>query len=93
MAEIDARSLRPTTLLLRFPHGTVHLPVWECRYGGTIFVSTRDARRHLGVRVAVSQLSEWFALDYIPTEMIPRITTFELQGGGWIMEEDWYLVE
>jgi hypothetical protein len=92
MAKIDARSLEPSTLPLRFGHGTVRLPAWECRYGGPTFVSTSDVRRLLGVRVTVSQLSEWFALDYIPTDMIPRITTFERRRGGWI-EEDWYLVD
>jgi hypothetical protein len=54
---------------------TVHLPVWK-ESGGTIFISTPDVRRYLGVQVAISQSSEWFALNFIPAEMIMRITLF-----------------
>jgi len=50
----------------------VDLPVW-ISVEKTLFIKTGDAREHLGVQNAMSQLSEWFAIEWIPANMISRI--------------------
>ncbi|OGM48684.1 hypothetical protein ABOM_001966 [Aspergillus bombycis] len=75
VAEIDTSFLEPVTLQINFAHETVQLPVWK-NYENTTFISTQAVRRHLGVSHSVSQLSEWFALEYIPASMIRHTVAF-----------------
>lgn len=75
IAQINAPSWKPTVLRIRSSEGITHLPAWESPEN-TLFLSTIDVRQYLGVRPAVSQVSEWFALDCIPATMITRTTTF-----------------
>lgn len=41
--------------------------------GTTTFISTDAVRQHLGVDYRVSQLSEWFVLEYIQISMVQAI--------------------
>jgi len=75
VAQINSQSLRPTVLNIGFRGRTTRLPAWR-GHGGTIFLSTIDVRQYLGVQREISQASEWFALDYIPVEMITRTTAY-----------------
>ena len=68
-AQISSQSLIPTLLSIEFKDGTVHLPAWR-GHGGPIFVSTIEVQQYLGVRLEISQASEWFGLEFIPAEMI-----------------------
>lgn len=56
----------------RSANSNVDLPVLaENRYNNPAwFISTRDVRRLLGVNVQTSQLSEWFAVNFIPDHLI-----------------------
>ncbi|KNG89135.1 hypothetical protein ANOM_002999 [Aspergillus nomiae NRRL 13137] len=75
VAEIDTTTLEPVLLPITFAHETVQLPVWT-NSDNTTFISTRAVRWHLGVSHSVSQLSEWFALNYIPASMIRHTVAF-----------------
>ncbi|KAK4234440.1 hypothetical protein C8A03DRAFT_18663 [Achaetomium macrosporum] len=71
IARIDARSLELGYLPIQFRNmPTVDLPAWRDRDTGVIFLSTPDVQWHLGIQRPISQISEWFALDEIPREMI-----------------------
>ncbi|KAK1828260.1 hypothetical protein QBC39DRAFT_359897 [Podospora conica] len=54
IAQISAQSLTPTVLEIEFADETVHLPAWENRGIGALFISTADVRRYLRVQVAIS---------------------------------------
>lgn len=75
IAQINAPSWKPTVLRIKSSEGITPLSAWESPEN-TLFLSTIDVRRYLGVRPAVSQVSEWFALDCIPATMITRTTNF-----------------
>jgi hypothetical protein len=45
------------------------LPVWQTPES-EMFIATVDVRKHLDVRLEISQASEWFAVSEIPEEMI-----------------------
>ena len=75
IAQIESKFLKPTFISLKVSDQEIALPVWSST-GGTMFISTVDARRHLGVQLSTSQKSEWFAVDHIPAEMIVRIMEF-----------------
>ncbi|KAI1258881.1 hypothetical protein F5Y18DRAFT_433900 [Xylariaceae sp. FL1019] len=72
IAKITVPKLEATFLLIRFQEGTVQLPAWEDRSSGCVFLSTADVRKHLKIPQAISQLSEWFALDEIPGTLTER---------------------
>jgi hypothetical protein len=48
----------------------VTLTTWEDEDTDTIFISTSNIRKHLGISVRKSQSSEWFAVGRIPAELI-----------------------
>lgn len=76
LAEINTSSLQPTFLDIEFADRVVQLPAWGNMESIT-FISTRAVREHLGVQVSISQKSEWFALGYIPHNMIRRIRSYQ----------------
>lgn len=43
---------------------------------GTTFVSTRAVRQYLKVDLSISQHSEWFAFDYVPSDMIRLVEPY-----------------
>lgn len=59
---------------LKYGHRSVIIPVWA-KFGpdNTIFFSTLDARRYLGIPSSVGQLSEWFAVEFISSEMVEDV--------------------
>jgi hypothetical protein len=84
VAEIDGTGLQQNTLYIQKADQVIKLPVWEeyrtfrtekgeIEEGlGLQIISTAAVRQHLHVGIAVSQLSEWFAIDCIPGELIIR---------------------
>lgn len=84
-SKIETKTLRPQHLEIRFGDTTVRLPVWVGE-GGCTFLSfsdvrkylgateddgvMRDVRRYLGDREREGVDSEWFALDFIPAELV-----------------------
>lgn len=72
VAQINASSLKPDVINLKFKEGIMSLPVLTgC--DGVIFLRVRDARHMLRVDSnALSHKSEWFALHGIPPSMISR---------------------
>ena len=65
IAKIDTSLLRLQILEYEVDGRVVRLPVWEDEESGMTFISTSAVRMHLGVDSSISQVSEWFALDYI----------------------------
>lgn len=72
VAEVFVPDPQESTLKIDFRDQAVDLPVLlhTDDNGTTAFISTRDVREHLGVGIRVSQVSEWFALEYIPKSII-----------------------
>lgn len=75
MAQITLRHPVMSIINVNMLDRSIALPVLRSSRG-TLFITTADARRCLGVDVAVSQQSEWFALDYIPLSEISAIQHF-----------------
>lgn len=48
----------------------VTLTTWDDEDTGTMFISTSNIRKHLGISVRKTQSSEWFAVGRIPAELI-----------------------
>ncbi|KAF2106910.1 hypothetical protein BDV96DRAFT_310010 [Lophiotrema nucula] len=72
VAKITPSALRPVNLTIHFDNEAVQLPVWQTKEKDT-FIPTSSIRRHLRVNHAISQLSEWFAVEDIPRSMITMI--------------------
>lgn len=75
MTQITLWHLARSTINVNMRDRSIVLPVLRSSRG-TVFITTTDARSCLGVDVAVSQQSEWFALDYIPLSEISAIQHF-----------------
>ncbi|KAL4931888.1 uncharacterized protein BDV17DRAFT_227850 [Aspergillus undulatus] len=72
IAEIDTSSLCPKILDIEFADITIQLPAWANNQG-TTFISSRVVREHLRIQNCIFQDSEWFALDYIPINIVHKI--------------------
>jgi hypothetical protein len=70
VVEIDATSLSRVWLGLGEGHPHA-FPTWQDQ--GTIFFSTLDARQYLGIEECISGLPEWFAIDFIPRDLIIQV--------------------
>jgi hypothetical protein len=68
IAQIDTSALQKSSLKLVFLDETVNLPIWES--DEVVFISTRAIREHLRIDYRISQESEWFALEHIPSSLI-----------------------
>lgn len=75
LARISSRFLEPGHLEIVFSNITVYLSIWKDREG-TKFVSTSDLRRYLHSAPSGGQLSEWLALNYIPSGRIVENQAF-----------------
>jgi hypothetical protein len=69
IARIEPERLDVITIELRFEGGTVWLPAWMAE-NGFVLTSTPVVRRVLGVGEGIGQVSEWFAIDYVPAECV-----------------------
>lgn len=74
IAEIKPKSLVKTEWGIGFANEDVMLPVWESEERDA-FIATSAIREHLRVDFRISQVSEWFAVNYIPSDMIRIVWT------------------
>lgn len=71
VVRIDASSLRPSMIDLKFKEGILGLPVWTGP-DNAVFLSIKDARQVLEVNFHWGHNSEGFALHGIPFMLIKR---------------------